>query len=85
MTTTHKIRDMNDCEPYMLTNINLLKYCRKSSEISDYSNVYTKNIIKTVIGVKMKIKMKQRIMKQRKMKQRKMKQRKMKQRKNVKL
>ena len=42
---------LKDCEPYMLTNMNLLKYCKTSSKYTDYSDVYTQNIIKKEIGI----------------------------------
>ena len=36
-----------NCEPYMLTNINLLKCISESKSLSNYSDIYTKTIINT--------------------------------------
>ena len=36
-----------NCEPYMLTNINLLKCISESVSLSNYSDIYTKTIINT--------------------------------------
>lgn len=45
------VHNLNDCEPYMLTNINLLKYLKNGSKLTDYDDVYTKSIIKTTVGI----------------------------------
>ena len=36
-----------NCEPYMLTNINLLKCISESKSLSNYIDIYTKTIINT--------------------------------------
>ena len=36
-----------NCQPYMLTNINLLKCISESRSLSNYSDIYTKTIINT--------------------------------------
>lgn len=36
-----------NCEPYMLTNINLLKCISESTSLSNYSDIYTRTIINT--------------------------------------
>lgn len=44
-------RNLHDCESYMLTNINLLKYIKNSSKLTNYDDVYTTSIIKTSVGI----------------------------------